>query len=372
MKKINQKGIYIIAAVFFLAGLALLIIFYSNIFFAKNKVNDDIVNIQENNVTNEVKEVCDFVRLLDGVCVKTQEETNPELVAVMIENHTEARPQSGLAYASVVYEAPVEANYSRFMAIFSKDVDVAKIGPVRSARKYYLDWLREYGKDIMYMHVGGSPEALQIIKTDKNIFDFNEFSKGPYFWRSTDRYAPHNVYTNSENWQIAWEKLGTKENTEFKTWKFESLENCIKEEDNCVNKITVSFLPPTYEAVWNYSSSTKKYLRSQIEGKHRDLDGTVIEADTIIVQKVTSKVLDEVGRLQIDTIGSGEAIIFQNGHILEGTWKKETVTGRTRWLDKSGNEIPLKAGKIWIEVVNERGNVEWGTLPDGGQAGNVE
>ncbi|EKE06746.1 MAG: hypothetical protein ACD_18C00289G0001, partial [uncultured bacterium] len=280
---LNTRVIYILAAIIFVAGIILLSIFAYNYFKVKNAVH---ISPDEEVVENSEEENCQFSRLLDGVCVETLEETNPELVAVMIENHTEARPQSGLAKASIVYEAPVESNYSRFMAIFPKETEVNKVGPVRSARQYYLDWLREYGEDIMYMHVGGSPEALATIVSDKRIFDFNEFSKGPYFWRSTDRYAPHNVYTNSENWQIGWEKLGIKENTDFKSWKFRDIGNCEGIGETCVDEITIDFLPPYYSATWKYNSSTRKYARYQIEGRHLDQDGTAIEADTIIVQKV--------------------------------------------------------------------------------------
>ena len=357
---VNTKVMYILSAIIFFAGVALFAIFAFNYF--KHKDNPVHTFVEDEEVVQK-EEICNFARLLDGVCVETAEEVNPELVAVMIENHSDARPQSGLAYASIVYEAPVEANYSRFMAIFPKTLEVEKVGPVRSARPYYLDWLREYGKDIMYMHVGGSPEALSIIANDTSrIFDFNEFSKGPYFWRSTDRYAPHNVYTNSENWNIGWEKLGIKENTDFKSWNFRNIDNCVDTGEECVMEITVDFLPPSYSATWKYNTSTRKYARYQIEGRHLDQDGTAIEADTVIVQKVTSKVLDEVGRLKIDTIGSGDAIVFQNGIKIEGEWRKDSITGRTEWFNfdgPDGQPIPLKPGKIWVEVVNERGSVEW-------------
>ncbi|MFA7314959.1 MAG: DUF3048 domain-containing protein [Candidatus Magasanikbacteria bacterium] len=357
---VNTKVVYALAIILFLGAFALLAIFSWNYFGQKKKVTaiDDSNIVQINTQTKQ--NLCEFPRLLDGVCMDSVDKVNPELVAVMIENHVDARPQSGLAKASIVYEAPVEANYTRFMAIFPIDTEVTKVGPVRSARPYYLDWLREYGKDIMYMHVGGSPDALNIIKADDSIFNFDQFFNGPYFWRSTDRYAPHNVYTSSENWTKAWQDKGVKENTDFKSWNFHDLGNCVGNSDaTCILNFTVSFLPPSYQATWEYGSSTRKYTRYQIEGRHLDQDGTVIEADTVIVQKVNSKVLDDYGRLQIDTIGSGEAIVFQNGYKEEGTWHKDSTTSRTEWLRTNGQPMPLKPGKIWIEVVNQRGDASW-------------
>ncbi len=79
----------------------------------------------------------------------------------------------------------------------------------------------------------------------------------------------------------------------------------------------------------------------------------------MIVQKVTSQVLDTVGRLAIDTIGTGEVIVFQNGKMITGIWKKDGRESRTRFYDANNNEIKLNPGKIWIEVVNERTGVSY-------------
>src|SRR5690606_23920743 len=136
---------------------------------------------------------------------------SPRTVGIMIENHYDARPLSGLADASVVYEAPVEGNYTRFLAVFPEDAEVQKIGPVRSARTYYLDWVSEY-PDMLYMHVGGSPDALEKIKTH-GIFDFNEFYRGWYYWRDSGRYAPHNVYTSSALFQKAMDEYANTSST---------------------------------------------------------------------------------------------------------------------------------------------------------------
>jgi len=111
-------------------------------------------------------------------------------LAVMIENHTEARPQSGLSSADIVYEAVAEGGITRFMALFYCNLADIQVGPVRSARTYYLDWLGEY--DALYAHVGGAntpgpADALgQIIRYE--VKDLNQFSIGfPVFWRDYQR-----------------------------------------------------------------------------------------------------------------------------------------------------------------------------------------
>jgi len=315
--------------------------------------------------------LCDFVRVLDGVCVVSEAEVNPLLTSVMIENHTESRPQSGLADASVVYEAPVEGQISRFLAIYPLGVEVDQVGPVRSARPYYLDWAREYGEP-MYMHVGGSPQALSLIK-QYGMYDRDEMVYGANnFWRSGNRYAPHNVYTSSELWQKAhdgrdWEAAPTYDGWQFGDMGLCFLEDEEKREYDCAEEIVASFNPPAYEAVWKYNKQSMKYERYQMGKLHKDADGEKIVADTVIVQRVETVVLDNEGRLGMTTVGEGEAIVFRDGYRIDGTWKKEGGTSRTEWVGVDGKNIRLKSGKIWVEVVNQHGAVE----VDGGEEEGV-
>ncbi|MFH1947560.1 MAG: DUF3048 domain-containing protein [Candidatus Magasanikbacteria bacterium] len=371
--------IYILTGIIFITALGLILWFGYTYFLNKRFASMSILGFGSDLITKDgVVEDCELRRLLDGVCVESKEEVNPRLIAVMIENHTDARPQSGLVDASIVYEAPVEANYTRFLAIYPADIEVEKAGPVRSARPYYLDWVSEYG-DPMYMHVGGSNEALSLIK-QYDIFDINEMTKGWYFWRSEDRYAPHNTYTSSEFWDKVLTDYDSRQpiaESQAGWWTFVTsspdhfITTSPTNTENLVDEITVSFLPPVYEARWEFNSSTGKYDRFQMEGTHRDQDGRKIKADTIIVQHVSSQVLDEVGRIAIDTIGEGDVEVFYDGLVFIGTWKKEDRTSRTRFYsarggsasggNEVGEEIKLKPGKIWIEVVNGRGSVEYST-----------
>ena len=118
----------------------------------------------------------------------------PQVFAVMIDNHEDAWPPSGIDQAFLVIEAPVEAAIPRLLAFFSSEEDVAEIGPVRSARPYYLDWANEL--DALYVHVGGSNAALDLIASG-GTFDFNQYWWGEYFWRAGNRFAPHNVFTST-------------------------------------------------------------------------------------------------------------------------------------------------------------------------------
>lgn len=296
--------------------------------------------------TPEPEKPCQFVSHLNGECLATSDEAR--VIAVMIENHSEARPQAGLSQAKVVYEAPVEGSITRFLALYTSDQEIAKVGPVRSARPYFLDWTSEYG-NAMYMHVGGSPEALEKIKQYK-MFDLNEFYFGKHYWRSANRSAPHNTYSSSERWNAALAENGS----DFATTTYlglvfdEKQTNCT---ENCVQKITVNYAPPVYQAVWKYSSSTQQYERFQMNKPHVDEDGKHIFADSVVVVYMNTRVLDDVGRLSVATVGEGKAVVFSAGGKIEGKWKKENRTARMRFVDSLGSEIALKAGKLWIQVV---------------------
>ena len=349
-----------------LAGLVFLVEFgllgWFGYGYLLNQNQADFNGVVENDSFGQFRIDCQYRRMIDGVCVASEEEINPKLVAVMVENYVDARPLSGLAEASIVYEAPVEANYTRFMAIYPANVKVDKIGPVRSARPYYLDWLSEYG-GAMYLYVGGSPEALGLIKEYK-LFNLNEFYFGRYYWRASDRSAPHYIYTSSELWRKALTDYADEDLTaDYEGWGFatsslDHLTTTSLGESELTTSLKITFLSPNYIVNWKFNSSTKKYDRYQGDELQRDTSGKKIKADTLIIQRVKSLVIDEIGRKKINTIGAGEAIIFYDGRKIDGTWKKENRNDRTRFYDATGEEIKLKPGKIWVEVVGGDSEVE--------------
>jgi len=350
---------YIIAGACVFLGILLLVLF--SIFGehpSDSRVDDTVVDTSEE---VSAPASCTYMRHLDGVCVDSMTAQDPVLIGIMIENHYDARPLSGLSRASVVYEAPVEANFNRFFALFPVDTDIQKVGPVRSARPYYLDWLSEY-PGTMYMHVGGSPDALDKI-AQYGLFDMNEFYHGWYYWRDTARYAPHNAYTSQKLWSAALKDYGGTgdpvDTNVFRAWKFRSWDAC---EEQCVYEITTTFAGKTYEATWQLNTSTEQYERYEFDEPVIDAETKEhIIADTLIVQYVDTTVLDGVGRLGMDTIGSGEAIVFRNGFKVEGQWRKVSRTERTKFydFDEEGHQIELNAGKIWIVVMNRSDGISF-------------
>ncbi|MBD3311095.1 MAG: DUF3048 domain-containing protein [Candidatus Magasanikbacteria bacterium] len=345
--------------IYLLSALVLITAFFLLLFFGFNYLSSifsgtSLVDTVQEKI--EQKSECTSRRLVDGLCLQGNENNNPPLVVAMIDNHMDARPQSGLSEAVLVYEAPVEGNYTRFMAFYIMDEKVESVGPIRSARPYFLDWTEEYGKP-MYFHVGGSPQALQLIK-NYNIFDFNEFFRSWYFWRSVDRLAPHNTYTSSELWKKGFDKYSYEaSSTKFSSWKYEDYENC--HEDECVTEITINYLSYYFEPTWKYNTSTEKYVRYENNAIKKDKNGSKIIADNIIVQFVESRVIDGVGRLDIETIGEGKALVFTAGRVFEGTWKKPNRQARTKWYNENGEQINLTVGTTWVQVTPQSTKTEW-------------
>jgi hypothetical protein len=268
----------------------------------------------------------------------------PRVYGVMIDNHVDAWPQTGLDRAFLVFEAPVEAGISRLLAFYSEDQKVDKIGPVRSARPYFLDWNNEL--DALYAHVGGSDAALDRIASGGTL-DLNQYWFDQYFWRSLNRYAPHNVYTSTA-------LLGSypkKNEPLYETWIFK---NPAVSVEPTVEQLNVSFYPPVYVANWKYDRSTNRYVRFQNGSAHTMEDGGQIFADNVAVMITDVKILDAVGRRSVRTIGEGEAMVFLDGKKQEGKWEKNSESQRLRFYTESGTEIALNSGVTWVEVIPDR------------------
>jgi Protein of unknown function (DUF3048) N-terminal domain/Protein of unknown function (DUF3048) C-terminal domain len=269
----------------------------------------------------------------------------PRVVAVMINNSFDSYPLIGLNDTSVVYEVPVEGVGTRFMALFAENDISEKVGPVRSARPYYLDWLSEYG-DALYMHCGGSSDGLSEIRK-QGIFDANEFSRTAYFWRDHERIAPHNLYTSSSKWQKYFSVYGPKrEFPDWEGWNFGALNSTGTES---VASFSVNY-NRGFEVGWRYNPE-KKYYERMLNGEiFADEKGNIITAENIVVQLTSVSVLDEVGRKKIQTIGSGEARVYRDGLLARATWKKGNSSARTRFYDKENVEITLAPGRTWVMI----------------------
>lgn len=286
-------------------------------------------------------------RFIDGARVEP-EMASGTLFAVMIDNAPEAQPPAGLEQAPLVVEAPAEGGLSRLLAFFLTGQIVDAIGPVRSARSYFIDFARMF--DALYLHVGGSPEALMQLK--RSTWDVDEYSNGKYFWRSDKRERPHNVFTSSENMRrLALKKNAT--DAYQPLWFFG--DDVPPEKRGAGSVMDINYGVTTVE--WRYNKDRNLYERSMYGAAHATVDKNQLKAANVVVVTNPLRVIDAEGRLEIKIVGSGKVLFLQNGNSLEGTWQRLSPNSALKFFDTKGNEMRLARGTIWIEVVGE--GIQW-------------
>lgn len=300
------------------------------------------------------KEIQKYYSPLTGLEVADEAATKSNVTAIMIENSPDARPQSGLQQADVVYEAIAEGGITRFAALYQQSRPEL-IGPVRSLRMYYLDWIAPY--DASIAHVGGSLYALQEVRNGTHK-DIDQFHNGGTYWRASDRYAPHNVYTSFANLDQLNAARGYTQSNPQPLARTDTVAP-----GQPANNVNVTMSGPTYNSSWNYDAGNKTYLRSQGGTPHVDREKGQIGAQVVVVLKQhMDTVMEDGWRENYHTSGTGDAVVFVNGMAHEVTWHKENMRKQFFFTSKTdGKPFELPRGKTWFTAVpvNEGGGVSW-------------
>ncbi len=394
--------------VFIVAGLGLYLsstgISYAFFSWKKSKPSEDIVSpavekaIRENGVvefTGPKDEACP----LNGEFFTKQEKDLWEQrrpLTVMIENHEDSRPQSGLSRADIVYEAVAEGGITRFLAIYycgaagpwtQRKYD---LGPVRSARTYFLDLASEYADYPLYVHVGGAGNCNDstVDSRARALCQLDKYGwKSKDHWSDMDQFAlsykvcrrepertgkvvatEHTMYCDS---QILWQEAADRDlaakndgdqwDDNFKEWQFK--DEAKAEDRGSVARIAFDFWKgyQAYGVEWTYDRASNLYKRNNGGAPHLDfLTQNQLQAKVVIVQLAQETgPVDEHKHLLYKLIGQGKAIIFQDGKAVEGTWSKKDRQARTIFKDSAGKEIKLNRGKIWIEILPQGNKVDY-------------
>lgn len=290
-------------------------------------------------------------RFTDGVMVDSGKE-NLRPRAVMIENLVTIRPQRGLSQANVVYEALAEGGIARFLAIYSSEQLPKEIGPVRSARPYFVELANEYRS--VYFHAGGSPQAITLLKETSTIENVDSILGGsPYFQRQKiDRAIEHNLFINPLLVALLFRDREMKDEGTFEPWKFKS-DPLLDARTTTEQKVTIDFSSFSYEVEWRYDRASNAYLRWNGGEQQKDeLNVNPLTAKNVIVQYTKTKsATDGKGRLDVTLFGEGRAQIFQDGKLIEATWRKEDSNARTRFYNQNDEEVQFNAGPTWVEII---------------------
>jgi hypothetical protein len=290
---------------------------------------------------------------LTGAALSDEAPTKRHVTAVMIENSPDARPQSGLKDAGVVYEAIAEGGITRFLALYQESRP-GLIGPVRSVRPYYVEWAAAY--DAAVAHIGGSARALGMIRSGNYGLDIDQFFNAGAYWRASDRRAPHNVYTNFDNLDQLVASKGKTSST------FTPIERKEDEKSKAPNAthINLPISSAWYDIDYDYQAETNSYLRKVGGEAHNDREGGQIQPKVVVAIQVSmTREMEDGYREQIATTGSGKAYIFQDGAVTEAVWQRPDVKNQISFVDTAGKPLKLNRGQTWITALPSNRTPSW-------------
>ncbi len=329
-----------------LVGLALSALFIGGCSKDASESDEGATKVDDKPAIEEPAKQETFVAPLTGESV--EEEVTQRPIIVTINNHPTARPQSGLASADIIYEMLAEGDVTRLLAVYQSDLP-ENIGPVRSARSYFVDMAKGFGA--FYVAHGYSPEAKSMLSNNvvDNINGMNY--DGTLFKRSNDRVAPHNSYITSENILKGAEKVGASMNYS------EKVHQAFYEADERgkigveTSQVDISYGNSNYfHNTYVYDHQTNRYGRQSAGVETKDmLTGEALSFANVLFFEMNHQTIDNVGRQDIDLTSGGNAYVFQNGYLREVKWAN--IDGLPMAVEESGDLVKLVPGKSWIHFV---------------------
>lgn len=286
---------------------------------------------------------------LTGVQIPIEVNKRP-ITSIQIENSPDARPQSALKDAGVVFEAIAEGGITRFNASFL-EAQPDYIGPIRSVRPYYARLAAPF--DPIFVHAGGSAEGLATLRA-LGIKDLDHGANGGAFQRVSDRYAPHNLYSSMAKLDEASRARGyTTSNVKSFLRKEEK-----KGQPITAKAIDLTISSPLYNVHYDYDAASNTYLRTMGGRPHTDHRSGVQLAPKTVVALAMG--WSQSGIYSVyQTTGEGTGYIFQDGTVTQVTWKKAGDKEQFQFVGADGKPVALDAGQTWITLVKDPGAVKY-------------
>lgn len=291
--------------------------------------------------------------------VNVNSKTRP--YAVMINNNHAAWPQCGLQDAYLVYEIVAEGGITRMMALY-KDTYPNKIGSVRSARHYFIDYAEE--NDAIYIHWGGSPQAYSRLSTGIDDLDGIALEGSTFFRdKSLNRDYEHTGFVDLEKAKTYSEEKGYTRDTDkdlLLNYSAEEIDLSTNEQAESAVDITLKY-SDYHTTSYEYDSENKVYKRSMSGKANVDLEtGEQYTAKNIIVYKVGNYTINDgenKGRQELENIGSGSGYYISNGYSVPITWEKTSHSGQTVYKYENGEEITVNDGNTFIQIMPTSGKI---------------
>ena len=302
----------------------------------------------------ETEEQGEHIYPLTGL--STDNPVDNRIISVMVNNHTEARPQSGLSEADIVFEILAEAKITRFLALFQSELPEV-VGPVRSAREYYFDIANRY--DALYVYHGAAGFIDEMIVNEGVSFlnGSTYDNDGHLFKRESFRNAPHNSYVQIDAVYEVAENKGYATTTEYEPLPFLDKEEIEAIQGEPAQHIEIVYSDNPMEIVeFDYDAATGKYNRFNDEEQTTELDsGDAIAVENVFIIETHHEVIDDAGRREIDLESGGNAYLIQKGNVQRVDW--QNADGRLIPV-KDGQPIGFVPGKTWINVIPSSPSME--------------
>lgn len=285
----------------------------------------------------------------------TEAEARYHPIAVMVDDHVDARPQAGFNAASQVWQAPAEGGIPRYMLLFQERIP-ERVGPIRSTRQYFVEWAAE--TTAMLVHHGGSPEAQATLARHGDgewVYNADGMRWEPRFvWRVHDdgRFAPHNVFTDGKRLRQLAKRVDALDGPLDPFWNFAP--EAPYPERAGAGTITIDY--PYERVTYRYDPFGNRYLRYVDGAKkpQKDIDdGQWIAPKNVVILRMyfAAVIGDRKLRLESRNVGSGEAWIATNGVTVKGTWRKASETAPTLLFGPDGEPFTLTVGQTFVQVI---------------------
>lgn len=413
--KINLKLISSVLAV-------ILFLLLGSIFFM-SRGNTDIVNplapteeqSESNKESDGISAKGGFESPLNGIYFSNSQAESfkdKKPIAVMVNNHVQSRPSTGLAKADVVYEAVAEGGITRLMPIFHSQIP-ENVGSIRSARYYYVELASGYKAH--YLHWGAAhvpacqkaapssseycPPVNGKVETNPEVDAYDRIAKlgvpnldgGNYscntescaFSRDPNKLGKipleHTAFVRLPLVDKLARDIRPQESwhtyVDINEWKFKDDAGVDERGDiGLATPITYNYWDmPDFAVKWDYNKESNRYLRTQ--GGVKQIDGITKEqlmASSVVIRFTKQEeVGDKKNHLYHDLVGSGDALVFQDGNVIKGTWQRSTHDERDQYFDKEGNQIELVRGQIWVQLVPTDKTVSYGGTVENSEATNL-
>ncbi|MFZ3086202.1 MAG: DUF3048 domain-containing protein [Candidatus Hydromicrobium sp.] len=308
-------------------------------------------------------EITGDINILSGLDISDVGNSRP--IAVMIENTPDARPQSGLIYADIVFEVVDEYGVTRYVVVYTS-YDTEIVGPVRSARLYYAEIARSF--DPIYAFWGTYTEAYKVIEDlgldvltplgdqSGNSTIVANTSSG---WRDPSRsnITEHTAFMSTIKLKEDAEELGYPLEGGQSPLRFKI--DAVDSERGNINNIAINFSDQNaYKTNFEYNKEENTYYKYLAGSPHTDYEtGKQIKVNNVIVMITDIEgPIDEAQHMAVRTTGTsdiGKAFFFMDGNKIEGTWERTSAFDPFKYKDDDGNIVLFNRGSTWVALIQD-------------------